>query len=111
MSRRLKVSTISLLARDTIYCSSSIFKFITSIYWFCMFVGMQISKQYFVKYKNLAHAHNRWVPEGDLHVTPGGPDLLSLYNNRYHTEKMIAFVVEFVLLFMRYDLGFAKELC
>ncbi|XP_047054562.1 uncharacterized protein LOC124660777 isoform X1 [Lolium rigidum] len=51
--------------------------------------GMQNSKHYFVKYKNLAHVHNRWVPEGDINVTPGGPDLLSLFNKRNHTEKAI----------------------
>ncbi|KAM3297035.1 hypothetical protein ACQJBY_039087 [Aegilops geniculata] len=51
--------------------------------------GMQTSKQYFVKYKNLAHVHNRWVPEGDISVMPGGPDLLSLFNKRNHTEKTI----------------------
>uniref|UniRef100_A0A453MT26 Chromo domain-containing protein n=1 Tax=Aegilops tauschii subsp. strangulata TaxID=200361 RepID=A0A453MT26_AEGTS len=51
--------------------------------------GMQTSKQYFVKYKNLAHVHNCWVPEGDISVMPGGPDLLSLFNKRNHTEKTI----------------------
>ncbi|XP_044955594.1 uncharacterized protein LOC123406185 isoform X2 [Hordeum vulgare subsp. vulgare] len=51
--------------------------------------GMQTSKQYFVKYKNLAHVHNRWVPEGIISVMPGGPDLLSLFNKRNHTEKTI----------------------
>uniref|UniRef100_A0ACD5V9H5 Uncharacterized protein n=1 Tax=Avena sativa TaxID=4498 RepID=A0ACD5V9H5_AVESA len=51
--------------------------------------GMQNSKQYFVKYKNLAHVHNLWVPEGDINVTPGGPDLLSLFNKRNHTEEAI----------------------
>ena len=63
-----------------------------------MFVGMQNSKQYFVKYKNLAHVHNCWVPEGDINVMPGGPDLLSLFNKRNHTEKVIAFAVNFILL-------------
>ncbi|KAI4978759.1 hypothetical protein ZWY2020_015512 [Hordeum vulgare] len=51
--------------------------------------GMQTSKQYFVKYKNLAHVHNRWVPEGIISVMPGGPDLLSSFNKRNHTEKTI----------------------
>ncbi|KAM0882858.1 hypothetical protein ACQ4PT_031978 [Festuca glaucescens] len=51
--------------------------------------GMQNSKLYFVKYKNLAHVHNRWVPEVDINITPGGPDLLSLFNKRNHTEKAI----------------------
>ncbi|CAM0948022.1 unnamed protein product [Alopecurus aequalis] len=50
---------------------------------------MQNSKQYLVKYKNLAHVHNRWVPEDDINVMPGGPDLLSLFNKRNHTEKAI----------------------
>ncbi|CAM0955492.1 unnamed protein product [Alopecurus aequalis] len=51
--------------------------------------GMQNSKQYFVKYKNLAHVHNCWVPEDDINVMPGGPDLLSLFNKMNHTEKAI----------------------
>ncbi|KAK1660933.1 hypothetical protein QYE76_049092 [Lolium multiflorum] len=51
--------------------------------------GMQNSKQYFVKYKNLAHVHNRWVLEDDINVMPGGPDVLSLFNKRNHTEKAI----------------------
>ncbi|XP_047078989.1 uncharacterized protein LOC124689514 [Lolium rigidum] len=51
--------------------------------------GMQNSMLYFVKYKNLAHVHNRWVPEVDINITPGGPDLLSLFNKRNHTEKAI----------------------
>jgi chromodomain-helicase-DNA-binding protein 3 len=59
---------------------------------------MQNSKHYFVKYKNLAHVHNRWVPEGDINVTPGGPDLLSLFNKRNHTEKVITFLAIFILL-------------
>ena len=63
-----------------------------------MFVGMQNSKQYFVKYKNLAHVHNRWVPEGDMNAMPGGPDLLSLFHKRNHTEKVINFSVNFPLL-------------
>ncbi|KAM0911022.1 hypothetical protein ACQ4PT_013771 [Festuca glaucescens] len=50
--------------------------------------GMQNYKQYFVKYKNLAHVHNRWVLEDDINVMPGGPDALSLFNKRNHTEKV-----------------------
>uniref|UniRef100_I1NWH3 PHD-type domain-containing protein n=1 Tax=Oryza glaberrima TaxID=4538 RepID=I1NWH3_ORYGL len=49
--------------------------------------GMQNGKQYLVKYKNLAHVHNRWVPEGVINDTPGGRDLLSLFNKRDHKEK------------------------
>jgi hypothetical protein len=63
-----------------------------------MFVGMQNSKQYFVKYKNLAHVHNRWVLKGDINVMPGGPDLLSLFNKWNYTEKVIACAVNFILL-------------
>uniref|UniRef100_A0A0D9VB84 PHD-type domain-containing protein n=1 Tax=Leersia perrieri TaxID=77586 RepID=A0A0D9VB84_9ORYZ len=49
--------------------------------------GTQNGKQYFVKYKNLGHVHNRWVPEGVINDTPGGRDLLSLFNKRDHKEK------------------------
>jgi hypothetical protein len=68
-----------------------------------MFVGMQNSKLYFVKYKNLAHVHNRWVPEVDINITPGGPDLLSLFNKRNHTEKVINFFFPYFILHMRDD--------
>ncbi|KAL5199924.1 hypothetical protein ABZP36_021127 [Zizania latifolia] len=49
--------------------------------------GMQNGKQYFVKYKNLAHVHNRWVPESTINDIPGGPDLLCLFSERDHKEK------------------------
>jgi hypothetical protein len=58
-------------------------------------VVMQNSKQYFVKYTNLAHVHNLWVPKAYSIDTPRGPDLLSLLKNRNHTEKEITFVVNF----------------
>ncbi|KAL0904212.1 hypothetical protein M5K25_026292 [Dendrobium thyrsiflorum] len=33
--------------------------------------GMQCGKRYFVKYKGLAHVHNRWIPESELlHIAP-----------------------------------------
>ncbi|PNT65709.1 uncharacterized protein LOC104583906 [Brachypodium distachyon] len=49
--------------------------------------GMQNSKEYLVKYRNLAHVHNRWVPEDDINATLGGPELISFFNKRNHTEK------------------------
>jgi chromodomain-helicase-DNA-binding protein 3 len=53
------------------------------------------SKQYFVKYTNLAHVHNLCVPKAGSIDTHRGPDLLSLLKNRNHTEKEITFVVNF----------------
>ncbi|CAN6192249.1 unnamed protein product [Urochloa humidicola] len=48
------------------------------------------SKQYLVKYKNLAHVHNRWVSESDIvDSTLQGRDLISKFSKRIHKEKTI----------------------
>ncbi|CAL5045144.1 unnamed protein product [Urochloa decumbens] len=48
------------------------------------------SKQYFVKYKNLAHVHNQWVSESDIvDSTLQGRDLISKFSKRIHKEKTI----------------------
>ncbi|CAL4938394.1 unnamed protein product [Urochloa decumbens] len=48
------------------------------------------SKQYFVKYKNLAHVHNRWVSESDVvDSTLQDHDLISKFSKRIHIEKTI----------------------
>ncbi|PNT66056.1 hypothetical protein BRADI_3g06450v3, partial [Brachypodium distachyon] len=46
--------------------------------------GVQNCKQYFVKYKNLAHVHNRWTPESDI-----GHDLVSKFSKKNKKEKTI----------------------
>ncbi|KAG2608795.1 uncharacterized protein LOC120702311 isoform X2 [Panicum virgatum] len=52
--------------------------------------GADNSKQYFVKYKNLAHVHNRWVSESDIvNSTLQGCDLISKFSKRIHNEKTI----------------------
>ncbi|TVU12929.1 hypothetical protein EJB05_46596 [Eragrostis curvula] len=52
--------------------------------------GPNSSKQYFVKYKNLAHVHNQWVSESDvIDSTPQGRDLISKFCKRIHKEKTI----------------------
>lgn len=43
-------------------------------------------KLYLVKYKNLAHVHNRWVPEAEIAVE--APELLSKFNWRMQKEKV-----------------------
>ncbi|XVE59076.1 hypothetical protein DITRI_Ditri05aG0015900 [Diplodiscus trichospermus] len=42
--------------------------------------GLQRQKQYFVKYKGLAHVHNRWVPEHQVLLE--APSLLAKYNGK-----------------------------
>lgn len=75
-----------------------------------IFVGMQNGKQYLVKYKNLAHVHNRWVPEGVINDTPGGCDLLSLFNKRDHKEKVATSVLNMIsLYFLRNDTFFLAK--
>ncbi|AQL02869.1 Helicase protein MOM1 [Zea mays] len=52
--------------------------------------GVVNSKQYFVKYKNLAHVHNQWVSESDIvDSTPQGSDLISKVSKKIHKEKTI----------------------
>lgn len=52
--------------------------------------GADNSKQYFAKYKNLAHVHNRWVSESDIvNSTLQGRDLISKFSKRIHKEKTI----------------------
>uniref|UniRef100_A0A0E0L6Q3 Chromo domain-containing protein n=1 Tax=Oryza punctata TaxID=4537 RepID=A0A0E0L6Q3_ORYPU len=51
--------------------------------------GVQNNKQYFVKYKNLAHVHNQWLPESDIIRTPGGHDLINKFCKRIQKEKTI----------------------
>ena len=43
-----------------------------------------------MKYKNLAHVHNRWVSESDIvDSTLQGCDLISKFSKRIHNEKVI----------------------
>ncbi|XWS28986.1 hypothetical protein CRYUN_Cryun25bG0118000 [Craigia yunnanensis] len=42
--------------------------------------GLQRQKQYFVKYKGLAHVHNRWVPENQILLE--APSLVAKYNRK-----------------------------
>ncbi|KAK8988433.1 hypothetical protein V6N11_029823 [Hibiscus sabdariffa] len=42
--------------------------------------GLQRQKQYFVKYKGLAHVHNRWVPENQVLLE--APSLIAKYNRK-----------------------------
>ncbi|KAE8696703.1 putative Kinase family protein / peptidoglycan-binding LysM domain-containing protein [Hibiscus syriacus] len=42
--------------------------------------GLQSEKQYFVKYKGLAHVHNRWVPENQVLLE--APSLIAKYNRK-----------------------------
>ncbi|KAM0907082.1 hypothetical protein ACQ4PT_016361 [Festuca glaucescens] len=59
--------------------------------------GVQNCKQYFVKYKNLAHVHNRWIPEGDIiDSTPGGHNLISKFSKKIQKEKTIMWRQEWV---------------
>ncbi|KAL6622402.1 hypothetical protein ACP70R_032281 [Stipagrostis hirtigluma subsp. patula] len=52
--------------------------------------GAHNNKQYFVKYKNLAHVHNQWVSESDIvDSTPQGRDLISKFSKRIHKDKTI----------------------
>ncbi|KAK1290972.1 Helicase protein MOM1 [Acorus calamus] len=47
--------------------------------------GMQKEKQYLVKYKGLAHVHNRWVPEKQLLIE--APMLVAKFNRKHQKES------------------------
>ncbi|KAM0858099.1 hypothetical protein ACQ4PT_048039 [Festuca glaucescens] len=53
--------------------------------------GVQNCKQYFVKYKNLAHVHNRWIPEGDIIDSTAGGHISSLNLLRKFKKKRSTF--------------------
>ena len=44
----------------------------------CLVIGSQKQKQYFVGYKGLSHVHNHWVPESQLILE--APLLVSKFN-------------------------------
>ena len=53
-----------------------------------MFVaGSNNGKLYLVKYKNLAHVHNRWVPEAEIAFE--APELLLKFTTRIHRDKRV----------------------
>lgn len=43
-------------------------------------LGLRKQKQFFVKYKGLAHVHNQWVPESQLLLE--APSLLAKFNRK-----------------------------
>ncbi|KAM0941864.1 putative DNA helicase chromatin regulator PHD family [Dioscorea sansibarensis] len=49
-------------------------------------------KHYFVKYKNLAHVHDRWIPESQL--LDEAPLLMAKFNRRHQKEKIISWKKE-----------------
>lgn len=52
--------------------------------------GVQNCKQYFVKYKSLAHVHNRWILESDIiDSTKGGHNLVSKFSKKNQKEKTL----------------------
>ncbi|KAJ0966484.1 hypothetical protein J5N97_023401 [Dioscorea zingiberensis] len=48
---------------------------------------MENEKHYFVKYKGLAHVHNRWIPESQL--LNEAPMLIAKFNRRHQKEKTV----------------------
>ncbi|KAK8944366.1 Helicase protein MOM1 [Platanthera zijinensis] len=48
--------------------------------------GVQSGKHYFVKYKGLSHAHNRWISESQ--VLHDAPSLLAKFRKKYLREKV-----------------------
>ncbi|RVW38747.1 Chromodomain-helicase-DNA-binding protein 3 [Vitis vinifera] len=46
--------------------------------------GVQKQKQYFVKYKGLAHVHNHWIPESQLLLE--APSLVAKFNRKNQSD-------------------------
>lgn len=55
-----------------------------------MVLGEQNSKQYLVKYKGLAHAHNQWISETQM--LQEAPSLLSKFNRNYQKNMVGLFM-------------------
>jgi len=51
-----------------------------------VFLEMQKEKHYLVKYKGLAHVHNRWIPESQL--LHKDPMLLAKFNKKHQKEQV-----------------------
>uniref|UniRef100_A0A5B7AM86 Putative helicase protein MOM1 isoform X1 n=1 Tax=Davidia involucrata TaxID=16924 RepID=A0A5B7AM86_DAVIN len=47
--------------------------------------GLRRQKQYFVKYKGLAHIHNHWVPESQLHLE--APSLVAKFDQKNQVTR------------------------
>ncbi|CAN6458271.1 unnamed protein product [Victoria cruziana] len=45
----------------------------------------KVEKEYFVKYRGLAHVHNRWIPEREL--LADAPKILTKFNSKYQKNK------------------------
>ncbi|KAF3782133.1 CHROMATIN REMODELING 4 protein [Nymphaea thermarum] len=46
----------------------------------------KVEKEYLVKYRGLAHVHNRWIPERQL--LADAPKILAKFNSRYQKNKL-----------------------
>ncbi|XP_077252881.1 uncharacterized protein LOC143892273 [Tasmannia lanceolata] len=57
--------------------------------------GVQKEKQYLVKYRGLAHVHNRWVPENQL--LHEAPTLIAKFNRRHQRDKALTWKLEWTL--------------
>ncbi|KAH7669843.1 DNA helicase protein [Dioscorea alata] len=56
--------------------------------------AMHGEKHYYVKYKNLAHVHNRWIPESQL--LEEAPLLMAKFNRKHQKEKIINWKKEWI---------------
>jgi hypothetical protein len=52
---------------------------------------LQKQKQYFVKYKGLAHVHNRWLPENQLLLE--APWLVAKFNQKNQVPELLDIVL------------------
>ncbi|XVF76397.1 hypothetical protein PTKIN_Ptkin13bG0263300 [Pterospermum kingtungense] len=56
---------------------------------------MQSEKQYFVKYRGLAHVHNRWIPEEKLLFE--APTLVTIYNSKNQFSQVLRWKPEWTV--------------
>lgn len=52
-----------------------------------MVLDMQRQKQYLVKYKGLAHVHNRWIPERQL--VSEAPEFSTRFKRNFQVKHFI----------------------
>lgn len=84
---------------------SSFEKIVQLMVWIsCMMIfmlGVQRQKQFYVKYKGLAHVHNRWLPENQLILE--APSLLAKFNQK---NQVLILIVVLVFLCLCWIINF-----
>lgn len=56
-----------------------------NVMFFFLLTGMRKDKEFLVKYKGLAHIHNRWIPESKLQFE--APSLVAKFSRKHQVHN------------------------